>query len=321
MSKRITKSIKEAGRLLKDGQLVAFPTETVYGLGADALNPLAVKRVYEAKSRPLDHPLIIHIGFESLLDEFAIHIPRVARDLVARFWPGPLTLVLEASDKVPRIVTGGQDTVAIRFPSHPVAIDLLKEFGGGIVGPSANKFGRLSPTRAEDVDRDFGPEVSLILDGGPCAVGIESTIIGFDGESPVMLRPGMIDRESVSNEISGNVLSAGFNLPRVPGTLPSHYAPRTKLRLLGAEEIRRYLEQNAGSHALALLTFQKSFGASHNIMAIIASQEPNDYAKNLYQRLRELDSCGAELIIVEAVPEMSPWDGIRDRLTRAAHSA
>ena len=321
MSKRITKSIKEAGRLLKDGQLVAFPTETVYGLGADALNPLAVKRVYEAKSRPLDHPLIIHIGFESLLDEFAIHIPRVARDLVARFWPGPLTLVLEASDKVPRIVTGGQDTVAIRFPSHPVAIDLLKEFGGGIVGPSANKFGRLSPTRAEDVDRDFGPEVSLILDGGPCAVGIESTIIGFDGESPVMLRPGMIDRESVSKEISGNVLSAGFNLPRVPGTLPSHYAPRTKLRLLGAEEIRRYLEQNAGSHALALLTFQKSFGASHNITAIIASQEPNDYAKNLYQRLRELDSCGAELIIVEAVPEMSPWDGIRDRLTRAAHSA
>ncbi|MGY8842190.1 MAG: L-threonylcarbamoyladenylate synthase [Burkholderiales bacterium] len=321
MSKRITKSIKEAGRLLKDGQLVAFPTETVYGLGADALNPLAVKRVYEAKSRPLDHPLIIHIGFESLLDEFAIHIPRVARDLVARFWPGPLTLVLEASDKVPRIVTGGQDTVAIRFPSHPVAIDLLKEFGGGIVGPSANKFGRLSPTRAEDVDRDFGPEVSLILDGGPCAVGIESTIIGFDGESPVMLRPGMIDRESVSKEISGNVLSAGFNLPRVPGTLPSHYAPRTKLRLLGAEEIRRYLEQNAGSHALALLTFQKSFGASHNITAIIASQEPNDYAKNLYQRLRELDSCGAELIIVEAVPEMSPWDGIRDRLTRAAHLA
>ena len=321
MSKRITKSIKEAGRLLKDGQLVAFPTETVYGLGADALNPLAVKRVYEAKSRPLDHPLIIHIGFESLLDEFAIHIPRVARDLVARFWPGPLTLVLEASDKVPRIVTGGQDTVAIRFPSHPVAIDLLKEFGGGIVGPSANKFGRLSPTRAEDVDRDFGPEVSLILDGGPCAVGIESTIIGFDGESPVMLRPGMIDRESVSKEISGNVLSAGFNLPRVPGTLPSHYAPRTKLRLLGAEEIRRYLEQNAGSHALALLTFQKSFGASHNITAIIASQEPNDYAKNLYQRLRELDSCGAELIIVEAVPEMSPWDGIRDRLIRAAHLA
>ena len=293
MSKRITKNIKEAGRLLKDGQLVAFPTETVYGLGADALNPLAVKRVYEAKSRPLDHPLIIHIGLESLLDEFAIHIPRVARDLVARFWPGPLTLVLDASDKVPRIVTGGQDTVAIRFPSHPVAIDLLKEFGGGIVGPSANKFGRLSPTRAEDVARDFGPEVSLILDGGPCAVGIESTIIGFDGESPVMLRPGMIDRESISKEISENVLSAGFKLPRVPGALPSHYAPRTKLRLLGTEEVRRYLEKNAGSHELALLTFQKSFGASPNITTIIASQEPNDYAKNLYQRLRELDSCGA----------------------------
>ena len=320
MSKRITKSINEAGRLLKDGQLVAFPTETVYGLGADALNPLAVKRVYEAKSRPLDHPLIVHIGFESLLDEFAIHIPHVARDLAARFWPGPLTLVLDASDKVPRIVTGGQDTVAIRFPSHPVAIDLLKEFGGGIVGPSANKFGRLSPTRAEDVDRDFGSELSLILDGGPCAVGIESTIIGFDGELPVMLRPGMIDRESISKEISGNVLSAGFNLPKVPGALPSHYAPRTKLRLLGAAEIRRYLEQNAGSDALALLTFQEVFGTSPNITVIIASQEPNDYAKNLYQRLRELDSCGAELIIVEAVPEMSPWDGIRDRLTRAAHS-
>ncbi|MDA0237427.1 MAG: L-threonylcarbamoyladenylate synthase [Proteobacteria bacterium] len=321
MSKRVTTSIKEAVRLLKDGQLVAFPTETVYGLGADALNPLAVKRVYEAKSRPFDHPLIIHIGFESLLDEFAINIPSAARELAARFWPGPLTLVLDASDKVPRIVTGGQDTVAIRFPSHPVAIELLNEFGGGIVGPSANKFGRLSPTRAEDVARVFGSEVSLILDGGPCAVGIESTIIGFDGESPVMLRPGMIDRDNVSKQTSENVLSAGFKLPRVPGALPSHYAPRTKLRLLATGEIRQYVEQKAAAHRLALLTFQKYFVAGPNITTIIASQEPNDYAKNLYLRLRELDSFGAELIIVEAVPEMSSWDGIRDRLTRAAHLA
>ena len=185
LNNRVSTDVCAAARLLTEGRLVAFPTETVYGLGADALNPIAVRRVYEAKSRPLDHPLIVHVGHKQLLDEFAVKIPDNARALVNHYWPGPLTLVLKASDRVPRIVTGGQDTVAIRLPAHPLTISLLKEFKGGMVGPSANKFGRLSPTNASDVDRNFGSEVGLVLDGGACGVGIESTIIGFDGDSCV----------------------------------------------------------------------------------------------------------------------------------------
>ena len=320
MSKRITTDISEAARLLIDGQLVAFPTETVYGLGADALNLSAVKRVYEAKSRPFGHPLIIHVGNSELIDEFATDIPDNARSLVARFWPGPLTLVLNASDKVPTIVTGGQETVAIRFPAHPMAIALLREFGGGIVGPSANKFGQLSPTKAADVDRDFGPEVSLILDGAACAVGIESTIIGFDGEFPVLLRPGMITKNAISMEISKEVLDAGPMSPRVSGSLPSHYAPITNLILLEAIDIPRYLKSSAALRDVALLTFEPILEAHPSISKIIiAPKEPNDYAKNLYQRLRELDRVGAHLIIVETIPSADSWDGIRDRLDRAAH--
>ena len=318
MSIRITKDISIAARLLTEGKLVAFPTETVYGLGADALNPIAVRRVYEAKSRPLDHPLIIHVGYNDLIDEFAVDIPNSAMALVSRFWPGPLTLVLKASEKVLPIVTGGQDTVAIRCPAHPMAMALLKEFAGGIVGPSANKFGHLSPTKEIDVDNDFGSEVDLILDGDACAVGIESTIVGFDGELPVMLRPGMITRETISTVISKEVLDVGPKPPRVPGSLPSHYAPVTKLVLLEADDIRQYLKENAGSHDFALLTFE-SFSELHpRIRMIIASRAPKDYAKNLYQWLRELDGVGAKVIIVEAVPATDAWDGIRDRLGRAA---
>ena len=320
MSKRITTDISIATRSLTEGQLVAFPTETVYGLGADALNPSAVKRVYEAKSRPFNHPLIIHIGNSDLLDEFAKDIPNHARALVERFWPGPLTLVLRVSNKVPPIVTGGQDTVAIRFPAHPMAIALLKEFGSGVVGPSANKFGQLSPTKAADVDRDFGSEVSVILDGASCSVGIESTIIGFDGEFPVLLRPGMITKTAISMAISKEVLDAGPRSPRVSGSLPTHYAPITKLILLEATDIRRYLKDSAALQNVALLTFEPILEAHTSINRIIvASKDPNDYAKNLYQRLRELDRVDAQLIIVEAVPSTDSWDGIRDRLGRAAY--
>ncbi|MDC1311021.1 L-threonylcarbamoyladenylate synthase [Burkholderiales bacterium] len=320
MSKRITTDISAAARLLTEGQLVAFPTETVYGLGADALNPDAVRRVYEAKSRPLGHPLIIHVGSTHLIDELAQDIPDNARALIRYFWPGPLTLVLKASDNVPRIVTGGQDTVAIRFPAHPMAIALLKEFGGGVVGPSANKFGHLSPTKAADVDRDFGPEVGLILNGASCAVGIESTIIGFDGEFPVMLRPGMITKRAISAEISKEFFEVGAKSPRVPGSLSAHYAPTTRLVVLHTDDIRRYLKENSELHGVALLTIT-SFFKTHPInKMIVASTDPDDYAKNLYESLRVLDRVGAKVIIVEAVPLTDAWDGIRDRLERAAGS-
>ncbi len=319
MIKKITTDVCAAARLLAEGQLVAFPTETVYGLGADALNPIAVRRVYEAKSRPFDHPLIVHIGHKHLLDEFAVKIPENARALVNHFWPGPLTLVLEASDRVPRIVTGGQDTVAIRLPAHPLTLSLLKEFKGGMVGPSANKFGRLSPTNASDVDRNFGSEVGLVLDGGACGVGIESTIIGFDGESPVMLRPGMITKTAISEAIATGFVNVGSKSPRVSGSLPSHYAPTTKLILLESNNIRRYLKENVELQSVALLTFQP-FCIAHPGQVIHALKDPNDYAKHLYQRLRELDQGPAKIIIVESIPFGDAWDGIRDRLVRAAGS-
>ncbi len=320
MSKRITTDISAAARLLTEGRLVAFPTETVYGLGADALNPSAVRRVYEAKSRPFGHPLIIHVGNMHLLDELAQDIPDNARALVRHFWPGPLTLVLKASDNVPRIVTGGQDTVAIRFPAHPMAIALLKEFGGGVVGPSANKFGHLSPTKAADVDSDFGPEVDLILNGASCPVGIESTIIGFDGEFPIMLRPGMITKRAISAEISKEFFEAGAEPPRVPGSLSAHYAPTTRLVVLHADDIRRYLKENSELHDVALLTITPLFKTHPNNKMIVASTDPDNYAKNLYESLRELDRVGAKIIIVESVPLTDAWDGIRDRLERAAGS-
>lgn len=319
LNNRVSTDVCAAARLLTEGRLVAFPTETVYGLGADALNPIAVRRVYEAKSRPLDHPLIVHVGHKQLLDEFAVKIPDNARALVNHYWPGPLTLVLKASDRVPRIVTGGQDTVAIRLPAHPLTISLLKEFKGGMVGPSANKFGRLSPTNASDVDRNFGSEVGLVLDGGACGVGIESTIIGFDGECPVMLRPGMITKTAISEVISTDFLNVGRKSPRVSGSLPSHYAPTTKLILLELDDIRHYLEQNTELRSAALLTFQPLL-ITHPGKVILALKDPNDYAKHLYQRLRELDEGPSKIIIVESIPLGDAWDGIRDRLVRAAGS-
>ncbi|MBS2001864.1 MAG: threonylcarbamoyl-AMP synthase, partial [Cyanobacteria bacterium SZAS LIN-5] len=186
--------IEHAVRLLQSGELVAFPTETVYGLGADASNPAAVARLYAAKGRPTNHPVIVHLADSNQLSKWASSVPFAAIQLAEKFWPGPLTLILPKADHVLDEITGGQKSVGLRVPAHPLALELLKAFGGGIIAPSANKFGRLSPTRAEDVRAEFKDEVSLVLDGGPCAVGIESTIVDLSREQPMILRPGMIDQ-------------------------------------------------------------------------------------------------------------------------------
>jgi L-threonylcarbamoyladenylate synthase len=321
MDLRISDDVVLAAEKLIAGHIVAFPTETVYGLGADASNPDAVRRVYDAKNRPHDHPLIVHVGSVDLVSELAMNIPDIALSLAEKFWPGPLTLVLQKTDKVSDTVTGGQDTVAIRIPNHPFALSLLNKVGRGVVGPSANKFGRLSPTRAQDVAKEFNEEVSFILNGGPCHVGIESTIIGFEGDAPVVLRPGMITADQVSLATGRPVKLAGLDAPRVPGALPAHYAPRTKLMVLPRDELVVFYRDNLKQKKLGVVMLSPEPSELIDDNLISAPNDAASYATLLYKTLRSLDRMRLDLILVEAVPSESEWDGIRDRLTRAARGS
>ncbi|HEY9719028.1 MAG TPA: L-threonylcarbamoyladenylate synthase, partial [Trichormus sp.] len=236
--------IMRAAALLRRAELVAFPTETVYGLGADASSPEALSKLYATKGRPADHPVIVHLFSFLQVKEWAADVPDFLEPLAQRFWPGPLTVVLRRSSHVLDQVTGGQETVALRVPAHPIALALLREFGGGLAAPSANRFGRISPTKAEDVTRDLGDAVSLVLDGGPCQVGIESTILDLSGDGIArILRPGMIlsaDIEAVTGvpvELKTSQTAQAQTQIRVPGALPSHYAPQTPLILLPPSQL------------------------------------------------------------------------------------
>ncbi|MBX9770424.1 MAG: threonylcarbamoyl-AMP synthase, partial [Candidatus Obscuribacterales bacterium] len=239
MIQPLDRSLIESGaRALRQGLLVAFPTETVYGLGADAESLIALKRLYEVKGRPDNHPVIVHIHCLDQLDDYAEHVQAGARALADRFWPGPLTLILPKSNRVPMQVTGGQNTVGLRIPNHPVALALLKAFGGGVAAPSANRFGRISPTTAKDVSTEFGSDLVFVLEGGVCQVGIESTIVDFSGDVPRLLRPGMIlpqDIRDVVGRLAVGPSSVSRSQTRAPGGLSSHYAPRTPLELVGSD--------------------------------------------------------------------------------------
>jgi len=313
--------IARAVALLRAGELVAFPTETVYGLGANAANPAAVAKIFAAKGRPADHPLIVHVADATQLDRWAIDIPAAATQLAAAFWPGPLTLILKRHPGVPNAVTGGQDTIGLRVPNHPLALQLLSEFGGGLAAPSANRFGRISPTTAAHVGDELGDRVSLILDGGPCAVGIESTIVDLSGDAPRVLRPGMISAAQIGEALGAPLKSesAQAPVPRVSGSLEAHYAPRTPLCLLPfaalLEASRRALD---GGSCVAVLSLS---GFPHDARGIIWRQlgnEPQSYARALYAALRELDALGLDLILVELPPDEEDWRGVLDRLRRAA---
>ncbi|MGB5206509.1 MAG: L-threonylcarbamoyladenylate synthase, partial [Azonexus sp.] len=242
-----------AVELLRAGELVAFPTETVYGLGADASSPAAVAKIFAAKGRPADHPLIVHLAGHDAVDHWAEEVPAVAWELMETFWPGPLTLILKKQAWVPSTVTGGQDTVGLRVPGHPVALELLRRFAAvagehaGIAAPSANRFGRISPTTAAHVQEELGDRVSLILDGGPCAVGIESTIVDCSRGEPVVLRPGHISPAHLE-AVFGRVLAirTADEAPRVSGSLAAHYAPQTPMRLIASERLLDFL--NAQRH-------------------------------------------------------------------------
>jgi len=308
--------LDRAVELLRAGRLVAFPTETVYGLGADASNPEAVARIFAAKGRPADHPLIVHLASAAQVADWASEFPAPARALAEAFWPGPLTLVLPRSTRVPDDVTGGQDTVGLRVPSHPVAHELLRRFGGGVAAPSANRHGRVSPTRAEHVREELGDRVDLVLDGGDCEVGLESTIVGCRDGEVTLLRPGHITRLDLERVV-GPVRLPSSRAPRVPGSLRSHYAPATPVALLPPEAIGRLCLGEEASGLAVLAPRPRPPG-----IAVLAWRElpadPRGYGRALYAALRELDALGARRIVVESVPDGDAWAAVSDRLARAA---
>jgi L-threonylcarbamoyladenylate synthase len=312
--------IDKAVTLLRSGELVAFPTETVYGLGADASNVDAVAKLYAAKGRPTNHPVIVHVSGADQLSHWASAVPGAALKLAEKFWPGPMTLILPKAAHVLDDITGGQNSVGLRVPAHPLALELLNSFGGGVIAPSANKFGRLSPTRAEDVRNEFKDEVALVLDGGPCAVGIESTIIDLSKEKPMILRPGMIDQAQIEFVIGPVLVSHNqaekAAVTRAPGDLASHYAPTTPLYLVSADELNRLAKGLAEElNRTAILSFSVAPGCCN---WIVAENDPETFARELYANLRQLDHLKLDRILVETPPRDPHWNGIWDRLTRAS---
>jgi len=311
-------AIARAADRLRAGELVAFPTETVYGLGADAGKPDAVHRIFAAKGRPADHPVIVHLYDTSQLAEWARAVPTSAMALAAAFWPGPLTLILPRASRVADIVTGGQDSVGLRVPSHPVARALLEAFGGGVAAPSANRFGRISPTTARHVADDLGDAVSMILDGGACALGIESTIVSFKGEEPVLLRPGAIAAPELSRVLGRAPRAPDAAAPRASGTLAAHYAPRTPAMLVVPEVLHAEIIQLADrDEEIAVLARTVARPADFGGAWIHAPAGAAAYAHDLYANLRTLDAVNADAILVEAVPRTDVWVAVRDRLLRA----
>lgn len=309
----MTPEIRHAAEILKQGGLVAFPTETVYGLGADASNSAAVARLYAVKRRPPDHPVIVHFDSAERAFTWARNVPEAARKLAAHFWPGPLTLVLKRSAPAKDFITGGQDNVGLRVPSHPVAHEMLAAFGGGVAAPSANRFGAVSPTTAAHVRADLGDDVDLILEGGASEVGIESTILDLSGAAPVLLRPGRISKSELEELLKSEVREKGSEPVRHPGGLERHYAPRTPAKLVASHaldaEIARLKEK------VAVLAFSRPDERVDYWLRM--PRDPAAYAHRLYGALRELDSAGCAQIFVETPPDAPEWAAVRDRLLRA----
>jgi L-threonylcarbamoyladenylate synthase len=311
--------IETAVQALRDGELVAFPTETVYGLGANAQNPAAVRRIFELKERPPNHPVIVHLDSPRYLHRWVREVPEGAARLAEAFWPGPLTMVMRRAANVHDVITGGQDTIAIRVPAHPMAQQLLTAFGGGIAAPSANRYGRLSPTRAEHVREEFGESLEVILDGGECQIGLESTIVAFEDGNVRLLRPGSVTAVQIKGVVGELLIGAASASPRVPGSPPTHYSPRTALTVVPAGEIDAQAEAaSAGGRRVAVLAQRLPLRAHKYVTWINAGRRPEMFARDLYTNLRTLDKAGCQQILVQAVPEGERWDAIRDRLLRAA---
>ena len=311
--------LEAAVEALRDGDLVAFPTETVYGLGANASNPAAVQKVFQLKGRPPNHPVIVHIDDQKYLRRWAREVTPEAQKLADAFWPGPLTLVLPRAEGVLDVVTGGQDTVAVRIPSHPMAQQLLTAFGGGIAAPSANRYGRLSATRAEHVRDEFGDDVKVVLDGGESQVGLESTIVSCGPGTLRLLRPGSISLARL-RDVAGDVqVGPDKASPRVPGSTAAHYAPQTPVLLVPGGELDAMAETlSEGGQRIAVLAQRLPLRTYPTVTWINAGKRVDAYAHDLYANLRALDKAGGVRILVQEVPGDERWDAVRDRLVRAA---
>jgi L-threonylcarbamoyladenylate synthase len=311
-------AIERAAALLRAGDLVAFPTETVYGLGADAANAQAVRKIFVAKGRPADHPVIVHLPDVSHAERWASAVPDAARRLAEAFWPGPLTLILPRAANVHDAVTGGQDSVGLRVPSHPVARALLAAFGGGIAAPSANRFGRISPTQAAHVAGDLGDAVALILDGGACEVGIESTIVALTDGIATLLRPGAIGERELAHVLGRAPRAPDRSAPRASGTLASHYAPKTAAMLVPTDALHAEIDQLVDrDEDVAVLARAVGRPDDFSGMWIAAPAGAAAYAHDLYANLRALDAANADVILIEAPPPDDAWLAVRDRLVHA----
>ena len=313
----MTFEVRRAAEILRAGGLVAFPTETVYGLGADASSAAAVARLYAAKGRPADHPVIVHFAQAEIAFAWAREVPEAARKLAARFWPGPLTLILKRSKRAGDFVTGGQDTVGLRVPSHPVAHALLREFKGAVAAPSANRFGEVSATTAAHVREDLAEEADLVLEGGPSDIGIESTIVDLSGGKAVLLRPGHIGEADLEAVLGHKLAAKAAGAPRHSGGLERHYAPRTPAQLVAPHELDAEIGKcHAKGSEVAVLAFSRPDERVDFWLRM--PKEPAAYAQKLYAALRELDSARCERILIEAPPADDGWAAVRDRLARAA---
>ena len=334
-------TISKAALALRRGELVAFPTETVYGLGGDACNPQALSAIYRIKRRPAGHPLIVHIAHIKDLSEWARDIPDYAWELAERFCPGPISLVLRRSPKALDILTGGQDTVAIRIPKHPVALALLSAFGSGIAAPSANVFGYISPSTAQHVQKGLGNAITWIIDGGACELGIESSIIDCTGKTPALRRPGAISLSMIEDALSKgkktrhapvvsktkNTLAEINPVPVVPGSTASHYAPHTPCQLIAREDIAPQLSLLKAKRVALLsphppdrLLANSLYSSLQKLYWYAAPDTASAYAHHLYAYLHDMDTCGAEIILIETPPlEQPDWWAIHDRLKKACY--
>lgn len=315
--------ILKAVEILQNQGLVAFPTETVYGLGADADSDKAVEKVFRAKNRPFNHPLIVHLAHKRQLIHWASAISPLALKLADIFWPGPLTLVLKKQPHVLDSVTAGQNTIGLRIPQHPIAQALLQAFGRGIAAPSANQFTHVSPTTANDVRDELGNAVDLILDGGDCEVGLESTIVDMTQDQPVILRPGMITKAQIQAVLGLPVLSRSQEVSaiRTPGMHHIHYAPVTATQLIEHADISGFIEKLKPEQGAIVILFRSEIPITHPQVTLI--QMPNEaasYAHDIYHTLRQLDKGNFKQIIIETVPGNGEWEAIRDRLIKASNT-